>query len=266
MGTIGDQQLTALSGYTGTVQDRIRAALLNPPDATGTLDDLGGYLGRTVFWSSPADESNLVGWYQPSGLNVTGPNITQWDDDSTEANHLDTLPGTNPQNTGSIGGVTCARFTSSNSISTTVSYAQPMSIHIVAQSSDTTNVRYLLSAHNPFATNNRIGGTSSSNWRINFGTDLDMTYARDTSPHVFSFIINGASTEFYEDGVLIDSGNCGSSGFAAFTLGGILNTFQCFDGDIAEAVFLNKVVDTTSHNRVGGYLANLYGTTWNAVS
>jgi hypothetical protein len=266
MGSIGDNQLAALSGYTGTIQDRIRKALVNPPTETGTIDDLGGYLGRETFWSDPSDESNLVGWYRPSGIDATLTIITQWNDDSPEANHLDIVTGINPQSTGSIGGVTCARFTAANSIGKNLSYAQPMSIFIVAQSADTTNVRYLFSAHNPFATNNRIGGQSSSVWRINFGADLDLSYSRDTSPHVFSFIINGSSTEMYEDGVLVGSGNVGGSGFSAFTLGGIKNTFQCFDGDVGEAVFLNKVANTVSHNRVGNYLANIYGTTWNEVS
>lgn len=39
MGSIGDNQLAALSGYSGTIQDLIRKALY--------IDDLGGYLGRT---------------------------------------------------------------------------------------------------------------------------------------------------------------------------------------------------------------------------
>lgn len=265
MGTVGDNQLAALSGYTGTIQDRIRKALYNAPDDTGTIDDLGGYLGRTSFWSSPADESSLVGWYQPSGL-VGTPSITQWDDDSGEGNHLTVVTGTNPQATGSINSVTCARFSATNSIGCVVSYSQPMTVHIVAKSAFTTNTRYLFSAHSPYATDRRFGASSTGNWEVSFGATLGFVYARNTVPNIFSVVIDGATSKVYEDGVLLASGNVGTAGFQAFTLGGILNTFQCFDGDVAEAVMLNKVADAASLNRVGEYLGGLYGVTWNAVS
>lgn len=265
MGSVGDNQLAALSTYSGSIQDRIRKALYSAPDDTGTIDDLGGYLGRESFWSGPADESSLVGWYQPSGL-VGTPSITQWDDDSGEGNHLTVVTGTNPQATGSINGVTCAKFTDKNSIGCLVSYSQPMTVHIVAKSATLTNTRYLFSAHSPYATDRRFGASSTGNWAVSFGNTLGFAYTRNTVPNIFSVVINGASTQVYEDGVLLASGNAGTAAFQAFTLGGILNTFQCFDGDVAEAVILNKVSDSASLNRVGSYLGGLYGVTWNAVS
>ena len=265
MGSIGDNQLAALSGYTGTIQDRIRKALVNPPTETGTIDDLGGYLGRTVFWSSPADETNLVGWYTPDSIDVTGSDVTQWNDTSGEANHLSDTTGVYPQNTGLIGGVACVKFSNTVYISTTATYSQPMTVFIVAQDSVANFTRNLFSGHLTSGTR-YVGGTSATNYAFNFGNTVNITYTRDTDPHVFSFVINGASSSMYVDGTLIGSGNVGALGFQRITLGGIINPFQGWDGDIAEAVFINEAADATTHNRNGQYLADIYGTTWNAVS
>lgn len=267
MGSIGDDQLVALSGYTGTIQDRIRAALVNPPTETGTIDDLGGYLGRTVFWSSPADETNLVGWYQPSGLNISTPNITSWTDSSSAGNDLDQLPATKPQDTGSINSIQCAKFASTTYAATgAVAYSQPMTVLIVARDDNALNVRNLFSGHTTNDGTRKSGGTTATNWLFNWGSDLNITYTRDTSPHVFSVIINGASSAFYVDGTQIGTGNMGSSAFQRINLGGLFAGFQGWEGDIAEAVFLNEVADATTHNRNGQYLADIYGITWNAVS
>lgn len=59
MGTIGDQQLVALSG-TGTIQDRLRASLTSSPSA-GTMDDLGGSLGSSAVTLNIADQYWRVG-------------------------------------------------------------------------------------------------------------------------------------------------------------------------------------------------------------
>jgi len=262
MGSIGDNQLAALSGYSGTIQDLIRKALY--------IDDLGGYLGRTSFWSSPADESNLIGWYYPDNIQVSGSNITEWTDASSEGNDLTLNPGVPPQATGDINGITCATFNNSTYIATgSVAYTQPFTCLIVARDDNATNRRTLFSGHTSSAdapTPQRFGKEDGTTWTFNWGNQVSLSYSREANPYVFVVVVNAASSKFYIDGTLIGTGSFGALGLDRICLGGIFNTFTCWQGDIAEAIILSKEADATSLNRNGQYLADIYGTTWNEVS
>lgn len=79
----------------------------------------------------------------------------------------------------------------------------------------------------------------------------------DTLPHVFSYVVNGASSFLWMDGNLVGAGDSGANGWASsnITLGEDVNgTNGSFTGQLGEVLWYNSVLSTANRVAMEEYL------------
>lgn len=217
---------------------------------------------------NPLSVSGCMVWYDPSDattLTLTGGQVSAINDKSGNS-HTATATGSTYPALAPLGGrqgLTFIRGTT-NVLQTAanITQAQPVTGFCVARETSA------------------IGGSNFSNFvgsdvgahGPNFGCNVGFFGAGDevggygTIPedfviHVWSYVINGASSSIWQDGSRLDSGNAGSNGWSSsrFCLGGNVNPESTTANvNLGEALWYNATLSTANRIAIENYLL----TTW----
>lgn len=239
------------------------------------MPSLGGGISA-VF--SPVDLSGLFAWFDASDIDTvyqdTGKTLVSsstdpigaWEDKSGNGNDL--LQSTEAlkltYRTNQVNGLPAVR--SDNDTMQTVTFpeqSQPNTVYLVVRG-DSNLQNYSL-----------FDGVSSSKrcylrWgageaQINAGSATVTTSTGQTlditSPTILTYIVNGAGTKFYQDGVEhLLSANPGTHGLTGITLGATFTSTQVnYRGLFCEIIAKNGESNTAEVQDVIDYLANKWG-------
>lgn len=226
---------------------------------------------------SPSDISNLIAWYDASvGITLNGSDISQWDDQSGNANHVAQSTAANQP-----------FFNSSNSNfnnQATVDFdgaqehlfrstfvggaiAQPNTVFVVGKRNDA-DTGFQMMVDGVVSTARHVIYSNNSLWTFFAGNSLTGS-AVDTNTHIFLGDFNTTNAHLYVDGGISDSlGDVGSNSMNGIALG-IDEAFlasTALNGTIAEAGVYTRALTTTEQNNLGNSLADKYGTTWTDIT
>ena len=83
--------------------------------------------------------------------------------------------------------------------------------------------------------------------------------------NIWTILYNGASCQFWHNGVSEVSGNAGANGIDGVTIGADIAGSDCWDGDIVEIIHYDADLSDADKNQVGNYLATRYGLTYTSI-
>jgi hypothetical protein len=222
---------------------------------------------------SPDDVSGLVGWwdfsdattmftddgvtpvsldgaliYRINDKSASGANLTQ----ATEAERPSYE--TNLQN--SLSG---ANF-STAAITGTLTQAQPATVILVAKKASTSSTGVFFSGNSAAdfhlysnITTGVFGGYCGVNGLVG---STDQTGAW----HVFTYIINGATSSIFVDGTSYDTGDAGTNTINAPRLGRDRSATNPYDGDMGEVLIYNGALSAGDRDTVETLLQTKWGT------
>ena len=238
-------------------------------------DGAGGWLVRTVggkamtaAWTPSNIIDDVVAWYDASDTNTITESagaVSQWDDKSTNANHLVQATGSLQPSTGSrtindlnaldfasdcmnfnsdvnMLGKTIIAVIESDSFASVQQLFSHQSINVQFRLHTTGEIRYnALAPYWPSA-------TSSTN-TISVSTPAVVGYLGDTS------------ICFTTDGVFENSGtgNDGSGSTTINQIGARASVTDFFNGLFGEVIVVGEIVSTETRQKVEGYLAWKWG-------
>lgn len=102
-------------------------------------------------------------------------------------------------------------------------------------------------------------------WAIDGGTGL-LGGAADDNWNIWCALFNGASSEFWLNGVSEASGNAGTDTPDGITIGARYDNTYHWNGDIVEIIIYDAGLSDADKNEVGGYLADRYNLSWSDIS
>jgi hypothetical protein len=101
---------------------------------------------------------------------------------------------------------------------------------------------------------------SPDDWAIYAGTLITSGDATDSNWTIFTALFNGASSQLWEDGTSILSGDAGAQDPDGLTVGAKYDgTAAWWDGDIAEIIVYDANLGAADRSTVQQYLADKYG-------
>ncbi len=113
-----------------------------------------------------------------------------------------------------------------------------------------------VSAHQKFY---KAGPNAANTWSLTAGT-VNTGLTADTSAHVFTVTVNGASSVFRVDGVAkaLTAGDSGAAGLTGLDIG-CAAAADFLPGDIAEFVAFNRVLTALERQTIERYLGSKWG-------
>lgn len=106
-----------------------------------------------------------------------------------------------------------------------------------------------------------ILSADATQYYLQYGGDvLTSSTVASVLPHVHCAVFNGASSNYYVDGVSVISGNAGSNQLAGLTIGARYSTSNFFNGSMAEVITFNRALSNTERLLINQYLDNKWGT------
>lgn len=227
-------------------------------------------LGRIAgMASSPTiPKSGLTLWLDSddfSTITLNGSNVSQWDDKSGNDNHFaQSIASSQPLYTGqTINGVQAIDFDGSNDYlhNLALSINLPITVFIVIKQDsdpgeDADTIYDSSTGRALFAYDGR---SIADFYRIatTGGSIIKSEATANLTPHYYTFVYNGASSEMSRDGVLLNSGDVGLPSASDFYLGSnITGTANFLDGKIGEFIIYERVLDSGEINQVESYLSN----------
>jgi hypothetical protein len=111
------------------------------------------------------------------------------------------------------------------------------------------------------------GGTIPDRWEIYDGAALGKAGGTANSNwNIWCALFNGASSEFWLNGISEASGNAGSAVHSGLTIGANNAGNSPWNGDIAEIILYDAALPDADKNQVGTYLARRYGLSWAGIA
>jgi hypothetical protein len=248
----------------------------------------GGSAAAGVI-NGPADVAGLVAWYDFSNgaagslytdITLTtrvvndGDQIAGMADRSGNSYSLTQATGASRPlyKVNQINGLSAGLFAGVNAVSrqelfrlTTPAQSQPLTVLAVVKWTSTLGMFAVSGDGNGYA---RMGSANPGTFVL-FGGSGEV--ASGTTPislgtvYAPSFILNGASSQGWINGVSKVTGNPGSTGWAGLRLGAFVNNTDPLAGLIGEVLVYSGSLSATSHNGLGQYLATKWGLTWTTV-
>lgn len=231
----------------------------------------------------PTDLSSLYGWWDASDpttiqeANNAG-RVSQWNDKSSQGNHLSQINATNQPDTGTttinglnsfaFGGAAAHFLSPDGALTGTLSQldAQDVSIHVVFRQSNTNSTGALISLKSTngsdsimpnFSSLNRYYGPNNtgSSYRIINPSPFDKS-----TVHLLGFESNATDISLYRNGILeVNEGTSAVSNFFnRFVLGYRTSANRLWVGEIGE-IIISNALNTADRQAVEGYLANKWG-------
>ncbi len=231
------------------------------------------------FSFEPSDISNLFVHYDSRDIEVTGTNVTQLNDLSTNShNAVQATVADQPSLVASdsdFNGMPSVSFDGTDSVMATAAFseeqAQPNTYIMVFKAANTFAGTFFdgiaTQKKNTFFVD--LQGSAPINpWTVQAegGKEVKSAIASDTNVHIVALRLNTSSTTGYLDGTTlfnnVDPGDDEITGL----------TFGSEDDDTLHKAFkmpsflmYNRLLTDPEINFIGNYLSDLYGTTWTDI-
>lgn len=219
----------------------------------------------TDLWLDGSDASTLYDATSGGSLVAADGTIARWEDKSGNARHVTQgTAGSRPLRKTSVqNSLDAVRFTS-DYLEKTSFTPQARSIFSIQKSTTSSGTQSILRVT---ASSVVIHRYDTANFRsfANAGTLFDaQTSASPTSAEIVESVFDTSLLSQWVNGIAgsTDAGswtNLASS--ATLEIGGRVVGTEMFAGDIFEFILLSTVVDTTTRQKIEGYLAHKWGTT-----
>lgn len=228
---------------------------------------------NSIFVAEPTLEPNeIVGLKQwlvadtaDSFTFSSGAVVSQWDDESGEANHV-TQASVSKQPTrvaAALNGRAVVRFDGTDdSLAVTFGAAltQPTTVLLVAKSA-VNEEAYLFDGSTSSNRHAVFFAATTFRWSYYAGTTVNSSTSSDTSFHVVAAIFNGTGSTLRVDGVEVSSSTPGTGTMAGITLGSNQAETLPLEGDIAEVAVWNTALSLRDLKQMEAYMASRYALT-----
>jgi len=268
MANIAGYPSAIVSGSPGKSGRINMANLAGYPSAV--ISGSPGKSGRIQGTFNPLSLSNIVGWWDAAqGVMLNGSDVSQWNDQSINANNLVQTTGTKQPLLVDPGGVPpFVRFdqTTSESMRTGVfaggNIDQPNTFLLVAQKRSGGDASYLFDGLTTFLRNAvaDFGGFGM------FASDILIKGPIDQVKRIFVCIFDSGSGKFYFDGGVGASGSVGVASTDGLSLCARFNDASFGDYDVWEITVYNKRLTIPELNQLGVFLANKHSLTWTTIT
>lgn len=220
----------------------------------------------TALWLDASDATSLT---------LNGSTVSQWADKSGNGRHAtQATTSKQPTNGSSFNGLNALSFDGSDALETAELFDSPSSVGMMFAAVDHSS-----------GTNRAIMSTRQSNasngwtWRINSASEIiyfhtsytpTVTATRNSGKNILGIVRNGLSVAHSVDGTLGPASNISkyaASGYNKTAIGAEdSGTGSYFFGLIGEVVVVSDSVDTTTRQKIEGYLAHKWGLSANLPS
>jgi len=237
------------------------AVISGPPGKSGRIQ------GFPPF--DPLTLGNIIGWWDGAqGITLNGPDVSQWDDQSVNANNLAQTTATKQPLFVNPGGVPpLLRFDKATSERMITSgfaggdQIQPNTMMIVAQKKSGSDGSYL------------FDGTVTARHAVadftGFGMFGGQTLVHapiDQVKRIFVLIYDDLAGVFYFNGGVGTTGSIGTFNWGALSLCSRFNDAAFGDYDVWEITAYNKRLSVGELNQLGTFLANKHSLTWTTIT
>jgi len=232
-----------------------------------------GFMIPEIFPSAEADSPlNLVSscpcefWFDgqdASTFTLNGVNVIQQDDKSGFARHIsNAVDARRPSYDVATGRVS---FVAANndylqSAAFIAALAQPNTIFVVYKKTGSlANVEVVFSGAD--AIDFEIFYSNMNKFVMEAPTTLQSSGANNANDNIHVGLFNGASSEYWINGVLGVTGNAGTNALGGITLGASFLLANFADVDIMEVIVFNADISDVDRDIITGYLANKWDIT-----
>ncbi len=216
----------------------------------------------------PTDVSGLVGWYDANvGITKDGSDkIINWADQSSAGNDLVDVTLGPLWVASALNSLPTARWSADTQGLTTGAYAtnltQPLTIFVVSiVNTIGASDQYLFDTDSSGVDRNYVAVQDQTPHQRNLSGDIDgALLVQVTTAQMNTFLLNGASSQTWTDGVSDDTGNSGTADQGGLTLGTRFNATSNFAGDISEFLIYDAdVTGGADQTSIEDYLTSKYG-------
>lgn len=192
---------------------------------------------------------------------LDGTSVNQWNDKSGNARHVlngnaDATRPTYDINTGRVT-FTSANSTFLQSAAFASALTQPNTVFVVYKITGALNLfAYITDGVNVFCSYIM----SMSTFRINSASYV-IDGATNANDNIHVGLFNGASSEYWINGISKVSGDAGTNTLDGLTLGAARVFTSNADCEICEVIIYNADISDVSRDKITGYLANKWGIT-----
>lgn len=220
-------------------------------------------LAVTTF--NPLSVSGCKLWLKADvGITKDGGNlVSQWDDQSGQANHLVQATGTNQPLwvSNNRSSKPTINFDGVDNFMKLTSFAggsiaHPWYLFIAAKEPSSSPMAFMSEDNE----NDPRFRTLASGYDVSDQAVLSGGTSDPSVWHYYTIIWNGASTDLRRDGTSILSGNSGSGGtFNGLTLGALSNPVNFSNAQFGEFLIYDNNIGTSNRNSIESYLATRWG-------
>jgi len=264
----GGSELSVVTEGSDSFQNAYNTNTINAQNASVTLIKRGsgdwyGYGDFDTF--EPTEISGLEAWYDGDDVDTitfNGSDVAQWDDKS--GNNRDVAQATPAEQplyvTNSLNGRSGLEFDGvATNLVDTFSLSQPLTYYLVGKFDTIPGSTFPAFYFGTTSTDDARFFELSGNWYIFAGTGLSSSGGADTNPHYFRNEYNSTSGKIIVDGSQVASGNVGTTGTTALTIGRNPNTNQPLDGKIYELLIFSKILSADEIAQMDTYLKIKWG-------
>lgn len=251
---VGGSHLVGVNEASATLAVTVSATLWTPAEIT------------TALWLDAADSTTIT---------LNGSTVSEWRDRSGNARHaVQATASKQPTNGGDFNGINALSFDGGDALETAELFDSPSSVGMMfaaVDHSSGTN-RTIMSTRQSSATN---GWT----WRINSSSEItyfhtgyapSVTATRNGGKNILGIVRNELSVVHSVDGSIGSASSISgyaTSGYNKTAIGAENSgTTSYFLGLIGEVVVVSGSVDTTTRQKIEGYLAHKWGLSANLPS
>lgn len=253
--------------YSATLGSAVASWIMNPYRFATSVD-----------YCDPSNYTNVHSFHyvHPDHYTLNGGDISQLDDLSGNGNHavqataslqttlVSSDPDFNGEDSMSIDSAAGNELLAAFHAATT----QPFTVIAVNTRAGTGGGGFGRLFAKEAGSTPMLNNSNSTQIAMSAGSQLTYTIgAAPNSAWIYSGLFNGASSEFWADGVSKVTGNVGTGNYttAGWTIGGSA-TSRSWDGKIAFIALLNEDPSNADHNNLGSScLATRYGLTWTDI-
>lgn len=222
-------------------------------------------------YNLPSTITGLIGWWDATrGVTKDGSDrVSQWNDISGNAQHvIQGTGGSQPLWTAAASGTNSNPHlyfdgTRRMAASAIGSVAQPRTQFVVANTTaNPGGTQAIMMDGNGASNRSAIGWTTTTNLRAFAGTSLNGTPAAAyNSTAVYSVVFNGASSQFWQNGVSVTTGDAGSQAYTGTVFGSASGATNFLTGNICEGLVYNSALSASDRQAVEAYLTAKWLTT-----
>jgi len=273
MANIAGYPSAVISGSPGKSGRINMANIAGYPSAviSGTPGKSGRIQGFEI--TSPLELTNIIGWWDAGqGITLNGSDVSDWADQSVNANNLAQTTGSKQPLFVDPGGVPpLVRFDKATSESMLTSgfaggpLLQPNTVMIVCKKNSGSDGSTLTDGIAPGTTRNAILDLSGD-FGIFAGDILSSLKPIDQVKRIIVAIFDMTVSAMYFDGGAAEIvGNASGANWNGLTLCSRFSDTGFADYDVWEITAYNKRLSVNELNQLGRFLANKHSLTWTTI-